>query len=193
MLKASRFSNKKIWRKKTHYMYFVYYVDLWLSWLLLRGTASGWDVMQAKVITPILSLLPLSLDFWLDRFWMTLVMIFYLSVLKVNYQEKWRWLWSIHNKYIFCCWKFWIPYIRLFTRHIFPAISTLKPCIKSTRRNISRNSCESFNLIDLQGCIKFTRMHFSRLWYSREHRGKWMHAVKTWYKVVWVLTICKWL
>ena len=46
-----------------------------------------------------------------------------------------------------------IPYIRLFTRHVFSANSTLKPCIKSTRINTSRNHSKSLNLPDLQETV----------------------------------------
>ena len=35
----------------------------------------------------------------------------------------------------------------------------------------------------MQDCAKFTRLNFSRFWYSREHCGKWMLAEKTWYTV----------
>ena len=73
----------------------------------------------------------------------------------------------------------WIPYIRLSMHHGFSANSTQKQCIKSMRINISQNPSETFNLPDLQDCVKFTRMHFSRLWYSHEHGGLWMHTEKT--------------
>ena len=53
------------------------------------------------------------------------------------------------------------------------------------RINISWNRSKSLNLPDLQETVKFTRMHFSRLWYSHEHSGKWMHAEKTWYTVAY--------
>ena len=73
-----------------------------------------------------------------------------------------------------------IPYIRLFTYHVFSANSILKPWIKSTRIDISRNNSKSLNLPDLEETVKFTRMHFSRVWYSCEHSWKWMQAEKTW-------------
>ena len=77
-----------------------------------------------------------------------------------------------------------LPYIKLFTRHVFSANSTLKQCIKSTRINISRNHSKSLNLPDLQETVSNLRKCiFSRLWYSREQSGKWMHAEKTWYTV----------
>ena len=78
----------------------------------------------------------------------------------------------------------WIPYIRIFMRHVFSANSTLKQYIKSTRINISRNHSKSLNLPDLQETV--SNLHeciFSWLWYSREQSGKWMHAEKTWYMV----------
>ena len=59
-----------------------------------------------------------------------------------------------------------------------------RTCIQSTRVNFSRNPSERFNLLYLEECIKFTRLQFSWLWYSREHSGKWMHAEKTWYTVI---------
>ena len=45
----------------------------------------------------------------------------------------------------------------LFTRHVFSAISTLKPCIKSTRINISRNYSKSLNLPDLHETVSNLR------------------------------------
>ena len=39
-----------------------------------------------------------------------------------------------------------LPYIRLFTRHVLSANSSLKSCIKSTRVNFSRNPSESFKI-----------------------------------------------
>ena len=57
-----------------------------------------------------------------------------------------------------------ITYIRLFTRHFFSANSILKPCIKSTRINISRNHSKSLNLPDLQDTVSNLReCIFSRL------------------------------
>ena len=50
-----------------------------------------------------------------------------------------------------------IPYIRLFTRHVFSANSTVKPCIKSTQINISRNHSKSLNLPDLQETVSNLR------------------------------------
>ena len=79
-----------------------------------------------------------------------------------------------------------IPYIRLSTRHVLSAKSILKPRIKSTRINISQNHSKSLYLL-----VKFTQMHFSRLFYSREHSGKWMHAEKTLYTVS--LIECLWI
>ena len=46
-----------------------------------------------------------------------------------------------------------VPYIRLFTHHVFSANSTLKPCIKSTPINISQNHSKSLNLPDLQETV----------------------------------------
>ena len=71
-----------------------------------------------------------------------------------------------------------VPYIRLSMRHVYSINSTLKPCIKSMRVNISRNPNENFSLYNLQDCVKFTPMQFSQLWYSHEHSGKRMHAEK---------------
>ena len=42
--------------------------------------------------------------------------------------------------------KLHIPYIRLFTLHALSANSSLKPCIKSTQVNFSRNPSESFKI-----------------------------------------------
>ena len=47
-----------------------------------------------------------------------------------------------------------ILYMRLFTPHGFSANSTLKLCIKSTLINLSQNPSESFNVPDLQNCVK---------------------------------------
>ena len=44
--------------------------------------------------------------------------------------------------------------------HDFSTNSTLKLCIKSMWKNISQNPHKSFNLPDLQECVKFLRMHF---------------------------------
>ena len=94
-----------------------------------------------------------------------------------------------------------IPNIRLFTRHVLSANSSLKSYIKSTRVNVSRNPSESLkNLLYLQDCVKFTRLNFSRFWYSCEHSRKWMHSEKTCYAVICYqndhfstsrLTLCK--
>ena len=50
-----------------------------------------------------------------------------------------------------------VPYIRLFTSHVFFAYSTLKSCIKSTRINISRNHSKNLNLPDLQETVSNLR------------------------------------
>ena len=77
-----------------------------------------------------------------------------------------------------------LPYIKLFTRHVFSGNSTLKQCIKSTRINISRNHSKSLNLPDLQETVSnLCECIFSRLWYSRKQSGKWMHAEKNLYTV----------
>ena len=55
--------------------------------------------------------------------------------------------------------------------------------------NFSPNPSESFNLLYLQEWVKFKRLHFSRLWNSREHSGKWMCAEKSWYTVQWLTTV----
>ena len=70
-----------------------------------------------------------------------------------------------------------IPFLGLFKRHAFSANSTLKPCLKSTRMNIFTKSWYQPQSTWLaRDCDKFTRMHFSQLWYCREHSGIWMHA-----------------
>ena len=51
----------------------------------------------------------------------------------------------------------YIPYIRLFTCHVFSANATLKPCIKSTLINISRNHSKILNLPDLQETVSNLR------------------------------------
>ena len=81
----------------------------------------------------------------------------------------------------------YVPYIRLFTRLDLSENSTLKQCINYTGINISRNHSKSLNLPDLQETVSnLPKCIFSRLWYSREQSGKWMHAEKTWYTVyVW--------
>ena len=62
---------------------------------------------------------------------------------------------------------YWLmPYIRLFNLHEW-----------------FFHKFQVRNLPYLQECVKFTWLHFSWLWYSHEHRGKWVHAVKTWYTV----------
>ena len=81
-----------------------------------------------------------------------------------------------------CVWevRVYIPYIRLFTRHVFSANSNLKHCIKSTRMNISRKHSKSLNLPDLQDTVSNLReCIFTTLIFSR----KWMHAENTWYTV----------
>ena len=68
-----------------------------------------------------------------------------------------------------------LPNVRLFTWRVFFANSPLKPCNKSTRVNSSRNPNKSLNLPVLKDFVKFTWMHFSRLWYSHENSGyRWM-------------------
>ena len=53
-----------------------------------------------------------------------------------------------------------LPYIRLFTRHVLSANSTLKSCIKSMRENFSRNPRESWNLLYSPECVQFICLHF---------------------------------
>ena len=77
-----------------------------------------------------------------------------------------------------------ITYIRLFKRHAFSANSTLKPCIKSTWINISRNQSKSHNLPDMQETVKFTRMHFSRLDVLANIAENGCTRKKTWYTVL---------
>ena len=76
-----------------------------------------------------------------------------------------------------------IPYIRLFTRHVFSANSTLKQCIKSTQINISRNHSKSLNLPDLQETVSNLRECIFHDFDVLANSGKWMHAEKTWYTV----------
>ena len=71
-----------------------------------------------------------------------------------------------------------IPYIRLFTRHVLSENSSLKWCIKSTRVKFSWNTSERFNILYLEERVKFTRLQFSRIWYSGEHSGKWMPDIR---------------
>ena len=81
-----------------------------------------------------------------------------------------------------------ILYIKLFTRHVLSANSSLKSCIKSTQVYFSQNPSERTSkstIFQLQECVKFTSwLHFSQFWYSRDHSGKWMHVENTWYTCI---------
>ena len=65
----------------------------------------------------------------------------------------------------------------------FPPNSNLKSCIKSMRVKFSQNYSKNWSLPCLNVCVKFMQLHFSWLWYSREHSGNCVHMEKTWYTV----------
>ena len=80
-----------------------------------------------------------------------------------------------------------IPYIRLFTLYVLSANSSLKPCIKSTRVNFSRNPSESFKIYFICKIVSNLRDCIFHDFDTREHSGKWMHAEKTWIYTVFLI------
>ena len=73
-----------------------------------------------------------------------------------------------------------IPYIRLLTRHVLSANSSLKSCIKSTRVNFSRNPSESFKIYFICMIVSNLRDWIFHDFDTLGNSGKWMHAEKTW-------------
>lgn len=68
------------------------------------------------------------------------------------------------------------PRYRYYNRQV----DTINNSVKSTRVNFSQTPNES---------IKFMRIHFSRLWYSREHSVKWIDAEIT---LIYVIFVGNW-
>lgn len=69
--------------------------------------------------------------------------------------------------YWYLCWR---PLTLVKVVHLHVMLSW-KSCIESTLVN-SQNPSESLNILYFQECVKFTRLHFAWIWYSRKHRGK---------------------
>ena len=84
-----------------------------------------------------------------------------------------------------------IQYIRLFTHHVFPHIPP-KPCIKSTRINISQNHSKSLNLPDLQETVSNLReciFHYFDILANKAENLCTRN--KTWYTVLAMLNNIK--